>query len=242
MKINERDETMSKHEVIINKEKCIGCQMCIKDCPAHNSEFKDKKAAIIDKECIMCGHCVAICPKNAVIISGYTDHPIIREKDVNLNPNDILNTIRFRRTIRQFQKKNIPQSVLEQEKSRVERMAVQLFRRIKPFANLFSSMIKRTNITDDFFFFEAPIAIVIASKDPINGALAAQNMEFVAEANGLGVLYSGFFSMAANHSWQIKRILELPKGKKVITTLVLGYPKVKYQRSVQREKSDIKFL
>ena len=103
-------------------------------------------------------------------------------------------------------------------------------------------MIKRTNITDDFFFFEAPIAIVIASKDPINGALAAQNMEFVAEANGLGVLYSGFFSMAANHSRQIKRILELPKGKKVITTLVLGYPKVKYQRSVQREKSDIKFL
>mgnify|MGYP002112123639 CR=1 FL=1 len=266
MKINERDETMSKHEVIINKEKCIGCQMCIKDCPAHNIEFKDKKAAIIDKECIMCGHCVAICPKNAVIISGYTDHPIIREKDVNLNPNDILNTIRFRRTIRQFQKKNIPQSVLEQiveagrlthtaknmqdismivldkEKSRVERMAVQLFRRIKPFANLFSSMIKRTNITADFFFFEAPIAIVIASKDPINGALAAQNMEFVAEANGLGVLYSGFFSMAANHSRQIKRILELPKGKKVITTLVLGYPKVKYQRSVQREKSDIKFL
>lgn len=132
--------------------------------------------------------------------------------------------------------------VLDKEKSRVERMAVQLFRRIKPFANLFSSMIKRTNITDDFFFFEAPIAIVIASKDPINGALAAQNMEFVAEANGLGVLYSGFFSMAANHSWQIKRILELPKGKKVITTLVLGYPKVKYQRSVQREKSDIKFL
>ena len=49
--------------------------MCIRDrdCPAHNIEFKDKKAAIIDKECIMCGHCVAICPKNAVIISGYTD-------------------------------------------------------------------------------------------------------------------------------------------------------------------------
>ncbi len=177
--------------------------------------------------------------KNAVIISGYTDHPIIREKDVNLNPNDILNTIRFRRTIRQFQKKNIPQSVLEQiveagrlthtaknmqdismivldkEKSRVERMAVQLFRRIKPFANLFSSMIKRTNITDDFFFFEAPIAIVIASKDPINGALAAQNMEFVAEANGLGVLYSGFFQWQQIIHGKLKEFWNYQKGKKL---------------------------
>ena len=257
---------MNKHEVIINKEKCIGCQMCIKDCPTHNIELKEKKATIIDKECIMCGHCVAICPKNAVIISGYTDNPMIREGEVYLNPEDILNTIRFRRTIRQFQKKNIPQPVLEQileagrlthtaknmqdismivldkEKSRVEKIAVQLFRRIKPFANLLSPMAKKTDITDDFFFFEAPIAIVIASKESINGALAAQNMEFVAEANGLGVLYSGFFSMAANHSRQIKRILDLPKGKKVITTLVLGYPKIKYQRSAQRENGDIKFL
>jgi len=67
-------------------------------------------------------------------------------------------------------------------------------------------------------------------------------MEFAAEANGLGVLYSGFFTMAANSSRKIKKILDLPKGKKVITTLVLGYPKVKYHRSVQREKLNVKYL
>ena len=72
----------------------------------------------------------------------------------------------------------------------------------KDYLTIIKMCIRDRNITDDFFFFEAPIAIVIASKDPINGALAAQNMEFVAEANGLGVLYSGFFSMAANHSRQ----------------------------------------
>lgn len=257
---------MGKHKVIINKNQCIGCQMCIKDCPARNIELKEKTAAIIDEQCIMCGHCVAICPKNAVSISGYEDEPVTQYDNVRLNSKDVLNTIRFRRTVRQFQNKNIPQTVLEEileagrlthtaknmqdvsfvvldkEKTRVEKMAVQLFRKIKPFANLFSSMARRNDITDNFFFFDAPIAIVIASKDPINGALAAQNMEFIAEANGLGVLYSGFFTMSANHSRKIKKVLELPKGKKVITTLVLGYPKMMYQRSVQREKADIKFL
>ena len=84
--------------------------------------------------------------------------------------------------------------------------------------------------------------IVILSKEKLNGALAAQNMEFVAEANGLGVLFSGFFSMAANLSPKLKKALGVSKGKKVVTTLVLGYPKVKYRRSAQREKLDVRYL
>ena len=116
--------------------------------------------------------------------------------------------------------------VLKKEKSNLEQLAVNLFRKLKPFVNLFSPMSRRVGITDSFFFFNAPEVIVIASSSSINGALAAQNMEFAAEANGLGVLYSGFFTMAANSSRKIKKILDLPKGKKVITTLVLGYPQV----------------
>lgn len=103
-------------------------------------------------------------------------------------------------------------------------------------------MAKRNEITDHFFFFEAPKVILVASKDHINAALAAQNMEFVAEAYGLGVLYSGFFTMAANHSRQIKKQLDLPKGQKLVTALVMGYPKVQYQRSAPREKSNIKYM
>jgi hypothetical protein len=67
-------------------------------------------------------------------------------------------------------------------------------------------------------------------------------MEFVAEANGLGVLFSGYFTIAANISLKIKKVLGISNGKKVVATLVLGYPKIKYQRSVQREKLDVKYL
>lgn len=257
---------MKNHVITINPEKCIGCQMCIKDCPAKNIRLENKKAKIIDQECIMCGHCVAICPKAAVSISGYDEEPVTKAKENVLNPQDILNTIRMRRTIRQFQNKDIDQHiindileagrlthtaknaqdvsfvVLDKDKEKLEKIAVKLFRKMKPLANLFSSMAKRNEITDNFFFFDAPKVIMIISQDPMNGALAAQNMEFVAEAYGLGVLYSGFFTMAANHSRQIKKAIALPKGKKIITTLVLGYPKVKYQRSAPREKSEIKYM
>lgn len=138
--------------------------------------------------------------------------------------------------------------VLDKEKDKLEKMAVSLFRKIKPIANLMSSMAKRNEITDHFFFFEAPKVILVASKDHINAALAAQNMEFVAEAYGLGVLYSGFFTMAANHSRQIKKQLDLPKGQKLVTALVMGYKssistkcpkrKIKYQIYVRRNKHE----
>lgn len=257
---------MSDHTIKINREKCIGCGMCVKDCAAHNIELKNQKAHIISKDCVMCGHCTAVCPKGAVKISGYKEEPAVMGEDTRLNPDDVLNVIRFRRTVRHFQNKAIPDDILKQileagrlthtaknlqdvsfivldkQKHRIEQMAVAMFRRIKPFADLVSPLAKRNKIDDHFFFFHAPKVIVITSKEPINGALAAQNMEFAAEANGLGVLFSGYFTMAANYSHKIKKALGIKKGKKAITTLVLGYPKVRYQRSAQREELDVNYL
>lgn len=132
--------------------------------------------------------------------------------------------------------------VLDKEKDKLEQMAVKLFRRIKPLANLFSPMARRNKIGNHFFFFHAPVVILILAENHTNGILAAQNMEFVAEAHGLGVLYSGFFTMAANSSAQIKKAVKLPRKKKVAMTLVLGYPKVRFLRSASREKLDVRYM
>ena len=113
-------------------------------------------------------------------------------------------------------------SVLDRKKEELEREAVRTFRKLKVFADWFSPMARRVTIDEHFFFFRAPVVIVILSETKLNGALAAQNMEFAAEANGLGVLFSGFFTMAANASPKIKKALEVSKGKKVVTTLVMG--------------------
>lgn len=257
---------MENHQVRIDAGKCVGCGLCVSVCAAHNMKLEDKKAKIQFEPCVMCGHCTAVCPQKAISITGYDTEQREKGEDVFLTPEDVLNVIRFRRTIRRFKQEEIPKDViyqileagrlthtaknmqdvsfvvLDREKDRVEQMAVRLFRGIKPFADLFSPMARNNTIDDQFFFFNAPIVIVILAKDKTNGILAAQNMELVAEANRLGVLFSGFFTMAANASHQIKKAIQVPKGKKVAMTLVIGFPDVKFLRSVQRKKLDVKYL
>lgn len=257
---------MKNQNVIVENDKCVGCGLCAKVCVAHNIEIKNKKAQIVIDTCLMCGQCSAVCPMRAISISGYSTKQIENSNHIRLNPDDILDVIRFRRSIRQFKQKDIPGEIIEQileagrlthtaknmqdvsfvvlhqEKDHIQQMAVSLFRKIKPLANLFSSMARNNQINDDFFFFNAPLAIMILAKEKTNGILAAQNMEFVAEAHELGVLYSGYFTMAANLSRKIKKAAKVSKGKKVAMTLVLGYPNVNFLRSVQRNELDVIYM
>lgn len=56
-------------------EKCIGCMMCMRDCPSNAIKINkvgDKKfEAVIDLgKCIYCGQCVDSCPKKALEITN----------------------------------------------------------------------------------------------------------------------------------------------------------------------------
>lgn len=257
---------MNQRQIIIDTDKCVGCGLCSEVCVAHNLVINNSKANTVLEDCVMCGQCSAVCPKKAITLTGCGNGQIEKNGDTRLNPEDIMNTIRFRRSIRSFKETEIPKEVIRQileagrlthtaknmqdvsfvvlmdEKDRIEKMAVQLFRAVKSIANLFSPLARNHKISDHFFFFNAPAVIVILAKDKTNGILAAQNMEFVAEANGLGVLYSGFFTMAANTSRKIKKAILIPKGKKVAMTLVLGYPNVKFLRSTPHKELDVRYM
>lgn len=257
---------MKDYRVIIDSDKCVGCGICVKACAAHNLELNNKTARTVLPDCILCGHCTAVCPKEAISISGSECQSVEKRSDVCLDPDEVLETIRFRRTIRQFKQKEIPAEVLAQileagrlthtaknlqdvsfvvldrEKGRMEQMAVHVFKRIKPLIDLFSPMARQNKIDEHFFFFNAPLVIVVLAKDKTNGILAAQNMEFVAEANGLGVLFSGFFTLAANASRKIRKAIHVPNGKKAAMTLVLGYPDVHFLRSVPHKPLEVRYL
>lgn len=257
---------MAEHIITIDKESCIGCGACVKDCVAHNIEIKDKKASIISKSCIRCGHCVAVCPTDSVSISGFEDKPVPVDERVKVKADDVFETIRNRRSIRQFKDKEIDKEILDKileagrlthtgsnsqgisyivihdKKAEAEKIAVKFFRKLKKFGDPFSETLKRNKIPDNFFFFGAPVAIAIIGSSKTDCGLAAANMEFVAEANGLGCLFSGFFTAVGNLSPSLKKMLDLPKGKKIMTTLVIGYPDVKYFRTVPREKLDVKYI
>ena len=253
-----------EHRIAIDSHQCIGCGLCVGDCPASNILIENKKARVIAQDCILCGHCVAICPKAAVSMTGFENPPQEIDQPARLNPEELLLAIRTRRSIRQFRRRppdpqiidqiieagrlmptggnaqDVSFVVLREEIDSCEEIAVKLFRRLLPLAKLLSPVARRTVVDDHFFFKGAPVAIVVASPDRVNGALAAANMELMAEACGLGVLYSGFFSMAANHSRALGRKLGLARGQRAVTTLVLGYAAVTYHRTAQKEAAQVR--
>ena len=90
---------MVEHVIKIDRERCIGCGMCKKDCAAHNIEMRNGMPYVITDDCIQCGHCVAVCPKEAISIGGYEEALPVQTKETRLDPAQVLDVIRFRRTV-----------------------------------------------------------------------------------------------------------------------------------------------
>lgn len=90
----------------------------------------------------------------------------------------------------------------------------------------------------DMFFFDCPVFLTIASDNPLDGGLAAANIENMAVAEKLGVLYNGYLMGVLNASGRLRDWLEIG-GKQVACCMLLGYPKVAYRRTAPRKKGDI---
>lgn len=72
-KINPPIETPPgfRGKIQYDREKCIGCQLCIKVCPSGAIEFKpdEKKIKIYVARCTFCSQCNDVCPVNCLSMS-----------------------------------------------------------------------------------------------------------------------------------------------------------------------------
>lgn len=252
--------------VIINKDKCIGCGQCVGDCVGGHLFVENGKVSAQKVGCIGCGHCYAICPTEAIHVDGLVPGDGELHSFTEFDSSALLQAMKSRRTVRQFtsqpiedekidmileagrycptaaNSQDVAYTILGSRQKEIEGICVGMFSKLIGAAGKVSSFMKNMNIGENFFFKGAPLVIVVSGKGSGNANLASSYMEIMAESLGLGVLYSGFFVSCAKLNPKIGRLLELPRGHKVVTCMVIGYPAVKYRRIPGRKALSVKKL
>ena len=257
--------------ILIDKERCIGCGLCVKDCIAGNLHLADGKAEAKGK-CLECGHCVAVCRQKAVSIPEF-DMADVSAYRMELDAAVLLDAIKSRRSIRNYQAKKIEPEKLHRliDAGRYTATAKNTqgcrFVMVQDELDTFKEMIwnqieqavaagtlpegvpplmlenyqrflKMKEHGTDFLFRNAPAVLFVAGERAVDAALAAQNIEMMAVAQGLGALYNGFLNYTIDLAPELKQWLGLT-DKQSYVCMLLGYPAVTYANTAPRKAADV---
>ena len=59
---------MCSRPVLRFPQKCVGCGLCARTCPAHAIDMRDKRPHIRRAQCIRCFCCQEFCPRGALAV------------------------------------------------------------------------------------------------------------------------------------------------------------------------------
>ena len=107
----------------VNKEKCIGCGMCLNVCPGNMVggdvlRMEDGHPTMVDQTkfgwegCWRCQHCLAVCPVGAISILGVSPEKV-SEKPDSIIKEELPKLMKYRRTCRDFKKEDVDAETID---------------------------------------------------------------------------------------------------------------------------------
>lgn len=94
----------------VDRETCIQCGECVRDCPYGIIELVDEYPAIAadrEEQCIRCQHCLAVCSTGALSILGKDPAQSIALKSAMPSAQQVETLIKARRSVRHYKKEPV---------------------------------------------------------------------------------------------------------------------------------------
>lgn len=115
------------------------------------------------------------------------------------------------------------------------------------YVNLMEYTIEQTKTGRDFFLHNAPVLILIHAPKGSNFscencAIASTNIMNYSHSLGLASCYMGLFIKAMGLSRRLRKLIDIPSGRKIYSSIVLGYPAIKFSFTASRKNPNINWL
>ena len=254
--------------VEINPALCTGCGLCASNCAVHAIVPNDDGTYQCNKTwCFACGQCVALCPTGAPSMPGLEAPVPYDSAAFDLDPQTLLNAMRFRRSIRHFtgekatrqelellleagrcaptssNSQTVGFTVLDAEFEAMRPKIWKAFARMaqekgrKLLLRRYENYLAHPDQPDTLFYGGNQI-IVVTSERPVDGGLAMANMELMAHALGLGALYCGFATRSIDSDPELREYFGLTDKRKIDSCLIVGRTDLRFQRTAPRNPAN----
>ena len=241
-----------------------GCGLCADNCAVHAiAQNQDGTFRCNHTLCFACGQCVAICPVEAPSMPELEAPIPYDPATFDLQPETLLNAMRFRRSIRQFNGEKVSRRELEllldagrcaPTSSNSQSVGFTVldgeFETMRPkiwesFARCARESGRKLLLRryerylahpeePDTLFYGGSQMLVVTSEPQIDGALALANMELMAHALGLGALYCGFAARAIAADPELCSYFGITEKRKLDGCLIVGHTDLRFHRTAPR--------
>lgn len=239
---------INEHKVAINYELCSTCCQCVAICPSGAATWEGKSSRKIQKDLLPQTNNLLELLKARRSIRKFKDRPIEEDKlrviceAAKLAPTNVydieLIAITNPRIIQYLEATALNFISKVNQRMYSFPLVFNLLKKLTPAVNEIDKEKTINTLKRGSIFHGAPALILVLADSRIPHAeLSCQyslyNMSLIAQTMGLGSCISGAAKMILSKNKEVKRKLDIPKNKKILGVLFLGYPNVHFGRAVE---------